>query len=220
MAGTGFNPTATPSGEFSPLVDLMRDALMDSGETNPDLLIARENERLINAANRVINDINAHPYFYDIMRAAFDDITGCAMTVASALLTLPSSTTTVLYDYAPVKVAGAGSGGGDLYSFVLKRSETELRLADEADTTVSNATVSSPYRSRLRLYVSNTDIRAVDDQTMIEGIKSYYMMHDHDSVQDKVMMTQAYFGRLNTWLANLQGLGGDMFVEPRDESAF
>lgn len=220
MAGSGFNPTAHPSGAFSPLINLMRDALMDTGETNPDLLIAQEQKRLINAANRVINDINAHPYFMDLIRRAFEDINGCSMTAGSAVLILPSSNTTILYDYTPVKVSGAGSGGGDTYSFVLSRSETETRLADEADTTVSDAVVSSPYRSRLRLYTAATDIRVVDDQTMIDGIKHYYMTHDNDDPRMKVAMEQVYWGRINVWLANMLGAQGDLIIQPRDENYF
>ena len=99
-----------------------------------------------------------------------------------------SSGTVTFGNYTPVKIAGAGHSGSDLYSFIVKPktsagsvvSGTYL-IADEADTTVSGAAVTNPYKVRIKRYQAIGNVRAIDDEVMLEGLKAYYVVDDVDT---------------------------------------
>lgn len=218
MSNPSFNPVDYPSGAFSPLLSLVRDALIDMGESTPDVMVALNSKRLTNCANRVINDVNRHPVFLDILKDQWTPITGTSITAGTQVLTLPSTAETILAEFTPVKVVGAGDGGGDLYSFVLKNNiANQVTLVDVAQSTVTSAETGPIHTSRLRLYSTTSEVRPVDDQTMIEGIKFYYTIDDRDLGSYQVAKSTQYFDRLNTWMVSLQNYLGELVMEPRDE---
>lgn len=217
-----FNPSEQASGENSTLNQLMKDALRDLGELTPDTYLTLYQKKLINYANKVINEINRHPIFLDILEDQFDDIVGCSMTQGSNKITLPSSATTMLKRGAPFRITGCGFGGGTLTTFVLKDSDVanQLIAADEAETTNAAATIKPVFTGRLRLYTGVNDTRAVDDQVMIEGIKHFYTADDtNDATRISTKATQ-FYDRLNAWLNSVTNYFGRLDMVLRDEESF
>lgn len=222
-----FNPADHSGGPFSPLTSLLRDALRETGETSPDVLLSNDQKRYVNYANRVVDDVNRHPYFADMLRHRWPRTTG-AITAGSNILTVASELS--LPDTSPLVIEGAGAGGGDFYTMLYTSpnvaSQTrQLQLADAAHSTVTNAPVRSPYETRLRRYVSVADIRAVDDPVMIDGLKYYSAIDDAASqtlAPANLNLRIVYFQTLNQWLATLAGLYGELNIQPveRDVSGW
>ena len=194
--------------------------LKEKGEASPAVLRALEEKKFLNYANRIVADINRHPTFLDLLDNSYDDQTG-SMTAGSNELTIASGTVT-FGTYTPVKVAGAGHSGSDLYSFVVKPktsggstvSGTYL-MADEADTTVSNVVVSHPYKVRLKRYQAITNTRPIDDEVLIEGLKAYYAVDDIDTNNTGLIQLKnsIYLNTLNNWLGSVINIQGNLEVE-------
>lgn len=214
---TSFN---SASAQFSSLSQLVDDMLKENGEASPSVLRGLEEKKFINYANRIVADINRHPTFLDLLDNTYDDQTG---SISSGSNELTISTGSVTFgDYTPLKIAGAGGGGSDLYSFVIKPKTSggsvvsgTYMIADEADTTVSAATVSNPYKVRLKRYVLIGDTRAIDDEVMIEGLKAYYAVDDIDTNNGGLIQLKnsIYLNTLNNWLGSLINIQGNLEVE-------
>lgn len=224
MANTSWNPADHPNGSFSPIQSLIRDALRDTGETAPDSILTHDGKRFLNYANRVLQNVNRHPYYTAIVRGNMGRSTG-AITAGNTLLTLASTTPlrTPLKLGTPVLVVGAGAAGGDLTTKVVSVDDASLvegqvRLFDEAETTVSGAVVRSPYESALKLYTNLTDIRAVEDMAMVSGLK-YFMALDGITAAEGESLkgfSELFMRDIHGWLADLVGLNFELEIETRD----
>ncbi len=224
MANTSWNPADHPNGSFSPIQSLIRDALREAGETAPDSILLNDSKRFLNYGNRVLQYVNQHPYYTAIVRGKMGRTTG-SITAGDTLLTLASTTPlqNPLKVGTPVLVVGAGSSGGDLISKVVSVDDAglvngQVRLFDEAEVTVADAVVRSPYESALKRYVNLTDIRAIDDMAMASGLK-YFMAVDGITAAEgeSVKPFQMQFlSDMHGWLADLVGLTLELEVETRD----
>ena len=225
-----FNSGGSGSGQFSTLSELIDDALREMGEASPTVLKNLESERFLNYANRVVADINRHPSFLDVLDNTYDDQTG-SITSGSNELVIGSGTVT-FSTYTPVKIVGAGHiiyapntsilATADLYSFVLGAKTVvgstvagTYRIADTADTTVSNAVVSNPYKTRIKRYQAITDYRAIDDEVLLEGLKSYYTIDDTDTNNTGLISLRSgiYTNTLNNWIGSITNIQGALTVE-------
>lgn len=173
------NPATSPTGQFSRVGDLLRDALREMGDSNPEVVLTVDSRRYMNYANRVIFDVNSHPYFVDLMRNRFDDMT-CDMVAGQNVLTNVTVSSSLLTN-TPVRIVGAGPNGGDLYTTVVGSVSNGIEVADPADSSVSDAPLVSPYKSRIGRVSNQTDIRPIDDLVFINGIKFYATMDDADN---------------------------------------
>lgn len=219
-----FNP-ATYDGQFSALTSLAQNALKELGESSPSALVTAQSARLIQCANSVVRDVNSHPYFMDILtRNYFADFTG-SMTSGSPILSAISSNPGLVRG-TPLMIAGAGYGGAgvlgssDLYTTVVAPGDanSEVRLMHAALTTVSGATVSTPYKAAINRYIDVNTIRPIDDLVMVKGIKAYWTLDEsYQSNQTALERYDGDYGRaLGTWLAEMLGYYGALYVEVRD----
>lgn len=220
MSGPSFNPADYPQGPFSPLQSLVRDALREMGESSPDVFIAMQQKRMLNYGNKVVNEVNKHPMFMDLLHNAWDPVSGCSITAGTNLLNVPTSAGLSLGAYSPIKIVGAGSGGGDMITFALSGQNGVYKLADEADTSVTSATVKPLYSTRIKPYTSITEVRAIDDHVMIEGIKYFYTGDDASGPFPVQIKTNAFYTRLNAWMVTLINGFGDLTMTLRDEDDF
>lgn len=205
------NPAATPAGSFSPLRELVRDALENMGESTPDTALALSSGRYLRMANRVVDYINRHPYLLKIIQdGQFTARVGSMTAGSTTLICSTGSTDPKLFiNGTPIVVAGAGYGGGDLYTTILEATDTStFRLADSADTTVASVSVYSPYRSAIKRYVDLDETRAIPDSVMIAGIEAYDARKTLiDSRPNSVTVNEAdFFAEVNAWLTNLLNL--------------
>ena len=215
-----FNSGGSGSGQFSTLSELIDDALREMGESSPTVLKNLESERFLNYANRVVADINRHPSFLDVLDNTYDDQTG-SMVINSNDLVISTGTIT-FNTYTPVRIAGAGASNSDLYTFVLGPKTVggsavagTYRLADTADTAVSNVVVSNPYKTRIKRYTAIANYRAVDDEVMIEGLKNYYAIDDTDTNNTGLISLKSgiYNNTLNNWIGSITNIQGALTVE-------
>lgn len=224
MANTSWNPADHPSGSFSPIQSLIRDALREAGESFPDSILLQDSKRFLNYANRVLQNISQHPYYTAIVRGKMGRAIG-AMTAGDTLVTF-ATTTPLLQPLklgTPVLVTGAGSSGGDLISKVASIDDAglvsgQVRLFDEAETTVSAAVVRSPYESALKRYVNLTDIRAIDDMVMVSGLKYFLALDGITAAEGESIKgySQLFFADAHSWLADMIGATMELEVETRD----
>ncbi len=215
-----YNSGGSGTGQFSTLSELIDDALREMGEASPTVLKNLESERFLNYANRVVADINRHPSFLDVLDNSYDDQTGSITSGTNELII--SSGTVTFSTYTPVKIAGAGHSGSDLYSFVLGSKTVSgstvagtYRIADTADTTVSNVAVSNPYKTRIKRYTAISNHRAIDDEVLLEGLKSYYTIDDTDTNNTGLITLRSgiYTNTLNNWIGSLTNIQGALTVE-------
>lgn len=215
-----FNSGGSGSGQFSTLSELIDDALREMGEASPTVLKNLESERFLNYANRVVADINRHPSFLDVLDNSYDDQTGSISSGSNELVVSSGSVT--FSTYTPVKIAGAGASNSDLYSFVLGSKVVggntvagTYRIADTADTTVSGVVVSNPYKTRIKRYTAITDHRAIDDEVLLEGLKSYYTIDDTDTNNTGLISLRSgiYTNTLNNWIGSITNIQGALTVE-------
>tara|TARA_R110002153_G_scaffold64801_2_gene173526 strand:- start:2791 stop:3462 length:672 start_codon:yes stop_codon:yes gene_type:complete len=215
-----FNSGGSGSGQFSTLSELIDDALREMGESSPTVLKNLESERFLNYANRVVADINRHPSFLDVLDNTYDDQTGSISSGSNDLVV--TSGTVTFSTYTPVKIAGAGASNSDLHSFVLGAKTVggstvagTYRIADTADTTVSGAVISNPYKTRIKRYTAIGNHRAVDDEVMLEGLKSYYSIDDTDTNNTGLITLRSgiYTNTLNNWIGSITNIQGALTVE-------
>lgn len=223
MATTSWNPGDHSGGAFSPLDSLMRDALVELGESSPDVAIQLEQGRYLNYANRVVRLVNQHPYFQDMLLHTFEPTTGEIQAGSNELTLTGAPGSDLRFERGiPLRVVGAGHNDGDLYSTVLKPDAQMptrgLRLAHAAGTTVTNAVVSSPYAVHIPRYTSTTDIRPIDDQIIVDGIKFFFSVDgaDEQERQSLQVYNSQFFLDLSQWLVGLIGGLGPLEVRVRD----
>jgi len=192
------------------------------GETNPEITLSLDLRRYMNYANRVIFDVNGHPYFVDLMRNRFDDMT-CDMVAGENVLKNATTAATLLTN-TPVRVVGAGHGGGDLYTTVVGPVTAGVEVSDTADSSVSNAPLVSPYKARIGRVTNQTDVRPINDLVFIDGIKFYATKDDADdgptSAQSAQLYGSDYYRMLSAWLSDTLGLFGAMEITPDDYGAY
>lgn len=204
---------AGAEGPFSTLENNIRATLRAIGESSPDTVISLMGPRLIACANIVVDEVNRHPQFVDMLDTdkQFDPVPNCVTVADSPLVTVPTAPSQ-LNLYAPVRLSKGGYGGGPLISFVTEiKANNQYRLADAAHTDASDAELRPLYTSRLRRFVTNADIRYIDDQVMIEGIKYYWSIDESSVISPSSMqkLSGRYYQTLNAWmssLANYQGV--------------
>lgn len=211
---------ATAIGEFSRIDKLVEDAVNEAGEKNAAVLIAKYSNHLLNAANKVVDDVNRHPYFLQLLELQFDD--GVASVTADDTMITMVSGFSGVGPYTPMKLRGVGYGSptpGDVFTFTLGswvNGQTSLRIADAPHATKADCVVSPLYRGRISRYISpSTEARAIGDRVMIEGIK-YYWAVDRDvttrpqNVQKQRML---YYTELNSWLGQLRNVHGILEID-------
>ena len=221
-------------GDFSGGRTLAEAAMRELGDAEASYFVTSQQNRFKAYLNRVVTDVNRHPMFLDLLDTAYDDQVG-SMTNGSQVLTLVGPTVT-FNTYTPVRVAGAGyltevdgtpaTTQGDLYSFVVKQNTdasgntiaNSWVLADECGSnSVANTVVAHPYKARIKRYseISTDNFRAIDDEVMILGIKSYFMKDDSDT-NNAGLITLAqneYTTSINSWLGSIVNIQGSLTVE-------
>jgi len=209
---------ATSSGEFSRLDKLIEDAVNEAGEKNSAVLIAKYQNPLVNAANKVVDDVNRHPYFLQLLEFQFDD--------GIASVTADDTTITILSGfggigpYVPLRLQGVGYGSppGDIFTFTLTswiNGQSTLRVADAPHVTNANCVVRPLYRGRIARYIATTEFREIGDRVMIEGIK-YFWAVDRDMVSRPPNVQKQrvqYYTELNTWLGQLRNVMGILEID-------
>jgi hypothetical protein len=226
MAGAGNRPfpynldPTTSLGEFSRLDKLIEDAVNEAGEKNAAVLIAKYQNHLVNAANKVVGDVNRHPYFLQLLEPGCQFANGIASVVADdTRITIVSGFSGVAA-YTPIRLEGVGYGTvpGPLATFTLDswvNGQSQVHIADAPHVTKPDCVVAPLYRGRLAHYVGITGLVPVNDRVVIEGIK-YYWAVDRDvttrpqNVQKQRML---YYTELNSWLGQLRNVHGILEID-------
>lgn len=224
MATTSLNPTAPSTGAYSQIGELIKDAMREIGESNPDVAYSVDSARYLIYANRVINDVNRHPYYFDLMRNRIEPMT-VDMTSGDRSLYNVSAGNDALVVNTPVLIVGAGRGAADLTSIVnYQNTAGSFELMDEAQTTVSGAVMRSPYLGTIPRVTTDTDVRAIDDIVMLDGLKYYSTMDDADegptTPQQGQLYSTSYYQNLSGWLSGLMGAFGELEIQREDYGVF
>lgn len=212
MSNTPYTPSGA-DGPFSTLENNLRAALREIGESSPDTMISQMGARLIACANAVVDEVNKHPAFLDLLDEdkQFDPVSNVVTVQDSPIITVPSPPTQ-LNLYAPVFLSKGGYSNGPFVSFVAQvKASNQFRLADAAYANASDAVLSPLYTSRIRRFVTNADIRYIDDKVMIEGVKYFWSIDESSVIQPSTMqkLQARYYQTLNAWcagFANYQGM--------------
>jgi len=209
---------ATSSGEFSRLDQLLIDAVNEIGEKNAAVQIAKYQNQLVNTANKVVDDVNRHPYFLQLLEFTFND--GVASVVQdSTTITIVSGFGGV-GPYTPLRLKGVGYGTvpGDIFTYTLTswvNGQSQLRIADAPHITKADCVVAPLFRGRISRYIATDDRKDIGDRVMIEGIK-YYWSVDRDITtrpQNVNKNRTQYFTELNTWLGQLRNVMGILEID-------
>lgn len=213
--------TSGAEGPFSTLENNIRAALRDMGETSPDTVISQMGPRLIGDANRIVDEVNKHPVLLDFLDTdkQFDPVSNCIVTKDSAIITVPSPPTQ-LNLYAPVRLSKGGYANGPLISFIAEiKTDNQFRLADEAHEAASDAVLRPLFTSRIRRFVTNGDIRYIDDQVMIEGLKYYWGIDETSVIAPSTgqKLSGRYYLALNAWMASLANYQGVLENDNRQD---
>ena len=96
-----------------------------------------------------------------------------------------TSGTVTFSTYTPVKIAGAGASNSDLH------------------------------KTRIKRYTAIGNHRAVDDEVMLEGLKSYYSIDDTDTNNTGLITLRSgiYTNTLNNWIGSITNIQGALTVE-------
>lgn len=214
--------TTGGTGPFSTLENNLRAALREIGETSPDTMISLMGARLIACANAVVDEVNRHPLFLDLLdeERQFDPVSGVSTTEDSPLVTIPGAPTQINL-YAPVFLSKGGYNGGPLISYVAEvKGDNVFRLADSAYETKTDAVLRPLYTSRIRRFVENADVRYIDDKVMIEGIKYYWGIDETSVVAPATVqkLQGRYYQTLNAWCASFANYHGALENASRQDA--
>jgi hypothetical protein len=211
---------ATAFGAFSRLDKLIEDAVNEAGEKNAAVLIAKYQNHLVNAANKVVDDVNRHPYFLQLLEPGcqFDD--GIASVVADSTDIQILSGFSGIGSYVPLVLwaVGYGTPPGPIYTFTLSgwtNGQSKLRIADSPVVTKADTLITPVARGRKPLYSVMTDNRGIGDRVVIEGIKYYWALDREITTRPQnVQKCRAqYYTELNSWLGQLRNVHGILEID-------
>ena len=79
----------------------------------------------------------------------------------------------------------------------------------------SEPKASNPYKTRIKRYTAITNHRAIDDEVMLEGLKSYYSIDDTDTNNTGLITLRSgiYTNTLNNWIGSITNIQGALTVE-------
>ena len=215
-----FNTTGSNiAGEFSSLEKLIEDAVNEFGEKNAAVLIAKYANPLRNAANKVVDDVNRHPYFLQLLEFQFPD--GMASVVQDSTTINILSGFGGVGPYTPLRLKSVGYGTptpGDVFTFTIDswvNGQSQLLIADAPHVTKADCVIAPLYRGRISRYIADDDRKDIGDRVMIEGIK-YYWAIDRDMttrVANVNKQRAQYFTELNTWFGQLRNVLGILEID-------
>ena len=204
------------TGQFSTIQTLQQMAIAETGESIPNVVLLQEPLRFLIYANKVVAEVNRHPYFRDLIANRFEDTTGSIIADSNELTMLDKA----IAEGTPLVVTGAAYGGGDLHTVALGYSGNTTFLEDVAEVAVTNTPVKSPYKHNIPRYKTATDVRPINDMVMMAGIKYYFLFDDEDaSTQSQIQLAQGYYYQeLNQWMSGMIGGYSALYVSIREDS--
>ena len=75
--------------------------------------------------------------------------------------------------------------------------------------------MTNPYKVRIKRYQAIGNVRAIDDEVLLEGLKAYYVIDDVDTNNGGLIQLKnsIYLNTLNNWLGSLINIQGNLEVE-------